>query len=299
MKDITIFSTRSFGQDCLFNDDHLYTTLDDGIKHYLNEYFGVEEISLRDSWWEALSRNDKLDAVKDIIANSISDENEKLRFEFEFEKGENAEDDERYQSRNYIFDNYIENSPNGANAFLSHFVDLAHRNALDDPARLYRLCEGVYAVHLLEGNHEDKEGKLWIPTLLKCAKALAQENAINVRLVLHDRDLGEKFVEDDVTCLDEDNTKKFAGEEMNGLASLSIVFFKHTSNAFALEILGKPWTSNRLSIHEEVDKWINLYSTDLPKHLMAIDSAPYGMDSPLEVINAHYKEIISIKKGIA
>lgn len=303
MKDITIFSTRSFGKDYLFDDEHLFSP-EEAIQDVLNGYFKIEKKNLEDVWWTVSSNQGALQDIENALKSNCSTDKEKKKLAYLFQQGKNANQKLSHSvvidARNKIYEGYLVNSPDGAESFLSRYANISDYNGSDlqkSPARLYKLHDGVYAVHLLEARYEDKDGDKWIPALIKCAKIIAKEDAINVRLVLHDRDLCNRYIDDDVTIIPEEEVKKLAGEEMNGITSLRIVFFKHTSNAFALEILGKPWKMER-DIHAEVDKWINNYSSLIPQHLQAIDGAPYKNNiNFLAEIGGHYPEIVSEKNN--
>lgn len=294
MKDITIFSTRSFGKGYLFADAPTFVSPKEAQEE-LNKYFGIKEEKLEYIWWEAIEEKGLLQEVEDDLKRRLPDEDYD-DVEFIFGAVKNAQKGGDYEQflekQSVIADNYFKKLDGSSEAFLSRFVDLDGLFKKEDPTKLYQACEGVFAIHLLEGPHVDSSGKKWIPTLIKCAKTIAGEDNINLRLVLHDKDLGKQYISDDVTIIDETAIKDLAVSELKGLNSIKIVFFKHTTNAFAIDILGKPFSANR-NVHAEVDHWINILQKEYPKVLRKIDEAPYGKD-PGDTLKSSYNDLQNI-----
>ena len=273
MKQITIFSTRSFGDKYLFNDSHVYTP-SDIVQQALNEYFGIRACDLREIWWTVLQKESKLEEVEECLGRSLSSEDKEL-LNYSFMQGKNPDNPLQQKARDEIFDTYIASQNDGGKAFLSGFANFEKSGKeQNDPTQLYMLYEGVYAIHLLESRYEDKNCERWVPTLLKCAKALAGTEIIDVRLILHDRDLGEKYANEDVTILPPDDAAELAKGVIDENCHLQIVFFKHTTNDFTLKILGRPFEDER-NIVKEVDEAIAFLKLSHSAEMYALIESDY------------------------
>lgn len=310
MKDITIFSTRLFGKNYLFSEESIFAPPIE-VQNELDTYFGIEKKETDDIlgiWWQVLEKNGRLQEVEEAIKNAFQNpplsDFQKRNIKRAFERSKHPDKYELKEvedCKKTIYE-YMEKIEGGATAFLSRYVnsiELSGQNIQKDLTVLYKACDDVYAIHLLEGSDVDDDGqKGWIKTLIQCAKSFAdKDDKINLRLVLHDCDLGRKYAENDVTILCEKDVKALAQDKFNELESLKIVFFRHTSNAFAIDILGKPFYADR-NVHQEVDYWINILQEDYPERLEEIDGAPYGNNPKVALEDSYNKLINTINKKV-
>ena len=124
------------------------------------------------------------------------------------------------------------------------------------------LGKGVYGIECLDSAGSSNE---WIKTLLECAKLLEggddSKQELTIQLILHDKDLPNGFFgqhDKDVYVLkDEELDSLVPNWKKNGIETLRIAFFHHTTNELAH--LVKNTYDNQTDIHQRVSSYIEKY----------------------------------------
>ena len=254
MKQIVIFSTKYIDEDnCLFSGDYKVSYTTNKISQYLFDFFNVE-------------------TPKDSAIESLKNEEQKSKIRDKIEKED--------RSKLSLFDGYCANLKYDTtgkvaeelwNNFEHYFTigeTAEYKNAQIRSTNFFQLKGlNVFAIPCIKNDEKTKPDSEWIPTLIKCAKEIAKndkcdnkdtnEEKIDLRLVLHDKDV-KGYDEEDyyIVINNDDEYHKLVGEEANDI-SCKIVFFKHTVNSFA-KLLKRPYRDDR-NIFKEIDDAIRNY----------------------------------------
>lgn len=253
---ITIFSTKAFGANELF-DIKACTPVEGDAKRIIEEYFLSPNIVsfLREQHNEE-SRNKLQDIISDTVRKysaepetyNITDNSRSI-----IEKELDSSFEQKLKNR---FKRYAECETMIRDTIIALYEILPLKDIITSIGgrNLYALnnTSGIYGIKCLDRADNEKK---WITCLVRCALALASdESAIDIQLVLHDKDV-KGFEKQDVTILLGDDAKSEVLDNSHNsifsrINSLSIVFFQHTTNRFA-QIVGHEQNDN-----EDIQKCI-------------------------------------------
>lgn len=292
MKHITFYSTKIFSEGTLFYKAQELSSPQ--IISYFEESVPEEAVPefTQSSWWNLYKRYQiDDDAFLKLIKEHISSDPDAPPYEVvedEFIKSVKAaladqvDDVSRgfYEEISSVIpkcldilrDEIVEKKRIERNKFiqnLSKVYSLPAKQVQDEEKRDQYYA---YAIKALEKKWSDDENgsKNWIGKLIEAAKDLAgikDNETYEIQLVLHDKDLGGKYVTRDVYVLDSKQIGKYTPDQ-----KCHIIFFKHTSNEFVNLLRNRELTS--LDIYKKVNDTHIKYSKKL-ELIKDLDQSPY------------------------
>lgn len=305
MNYITIFSTRTIREGALFHNG-LERKDSEELRNYFDKYYKeiVPEISEK-NWWSTYKQYGIVDEVfftelrkdfaespeKEITVDDVIDE-----FINSIKNARENEIDKRSQDFFGIdsqigecLRRLISESEKERERKKEREKKIAERSKVyclpafasgDTPTDYYY----SYAVELLktgEGAGNDNNG--WIQALYDAAKALSSSSneGFELILILHDKDLGGKYEEQDVFVLED--VSKYISEK-----NCKIVFFKHTSNDFVRLVLNNGLSS--YDVYLQADKSISKYAK-WERIVGELDNLPYDSSCDSKCILSKIEEL--------
>ena len=286
---ITIFSTKTIGEEgCLFGKSAKETAHDEQ-KIFLQNYFSrsfkiinqLEHLLKMENGNESLKNIflKRINEIKEIsgadsaenIAKLMTDGDNRIKEEYTLDDNEIAIkeclDDEIKTQNTIALCNRV-NKWELRKELIDLCRDSKEWEKINKKSTMYQIYTShVYALHCLEPEDMDKEMDQWLPCLIQCAHALTgrPSNGIDLQLVLHDAEFGRNtpFTKFDVMALDknEDVTKAFPATQkfLDKNDECKILFFQHTTNPVT-RILRTPIDDNNGDvIHEKVSDIILSY----------------------------------------
>jgi len=278
MKKIVIFSTKYIDDgNCLFSEGSYRKCGNKMVTKHLLHYFSQSLESFENRIKGIGTNIEILDKISKLFSERLPN-----KYELVQKRIQNLTNDSSGRNLNSLIQIIKTNGlQTEIEAIIGETKEMMYAQKRSE--NFYKLKDlDVYAIPCLEDQEKEKADKEWIPTLLKCAKEIANESdnsneEIDLLLVLHDKDL-KKYSDKNLYII----TKEKRQEELKLLLgeieiTCKIVFFQHTVNKFA-KILKQPLEEGR-NIYDEIVSAINNYE--------AIDP-----------IKGKYSEAISAKQNV-
>lgn len=284
MNYITFFSTKIFREGSLFYQAKKLDS--EEIKEYFRRQIPEEIIPpmTSETWWLIFqkyhfSEEQFIERLKASVTTPSEDDITLEEIIEEFKEGVKATtpDNEQQITRDfYELHDCIGSCLNELRSSRNAELEKKRQDFIDERSKVYALdCVTKdndtyfsFAIPALKnGEGAEDENNGWIPSLCSAAQALSgsMDGDFEIRLVLHDKDLGGEYKNNDVYILN-DVARYISNPKVK------IVFFKHTSNDFVRVILKKHLSS--LEVFNHIKSAIDAYEKQ--KEIVEfLDSFPY------------------------